>query len=303
LNVTLPIVRGNEPVKTDRYLTDQLSGEAVDFITRHQSAPFFLYLAYNAPHSPSEAPEDEEAKYDLEKLTKIDGVTPIQRRTYAAMVSRMDRGVGEVMSALKQNGLEEKTLVFFLSDNGGGHSGPEYPSSNHPLRGYKGELYEGGFRVPFVASWKGKIPAGTTCEQPVSSLDIGATALALAGGVPRDMKLDGVDLIPHLTGQKKEPPHAQLFWKLNSRGVIREGRYKLITAVNRPKWELYDLEADPSETKNLASEKPDLVQRLNTAWLSWNTEMPPPAWIKPPESQWGLPQYQGPLWPEEKASR
>jgi arylsulfatase A-like enzyme len=134
-------------------------------------------------------------------------------------------------------------------------------------------------------------------------MDIGATALALAGGVPLDMRLEGVDLIPHLTGQKKEPPHNHLFWKLNSRGAIREGRYKLITAVTNPKWELYDLEADRSETKNLASEKPDLAKRLHADWLSWNAEMPPPAWKKPPESEWGLPQYQGPLWAEETVSR
>jgi arylsulfatase A-like enzyme len=303
VNVTLPITRGSQPVKTDRYLTDQLSGEAVDFIKRHQRDSFFLYLSYNAPHSPSEAPEDEEAKYELEKMAKIEGVAPTNRRTYAAMVSRLDRGVGEVLSALKENALEEKTLVFFLSDNGGGHPGAEYFSSNHPLRGYKGDLYEGGFRVPFVAAWKGKLQAGTTYDQPVSSMDIGATALALAGGAPREMRLDGVDLLPYLTGQQKQPPHSQLCWKLNSRGAIREGRYKLITAENKPKSELYDLEVDPQETKNLASEKPELVQRLNTAWLVWNAEMMPPAWKKPPESQWGLPEYQGPLWPQEKESR
>jgi len=302
VNITLPILRDSEAVKTDRYLTDQLSGEAVDFIKRHQRNPFFLYLSYNAPHSPSEAPEDEEAKLGLKNMAEIKGVTSAHRRTYAAMVSRLDRGVGEVLSALKLNGLEEKTLIFFLSDNGGGPPGVEYYSSNDPLRGYKGTLYEGGFRVPFVASWKGKLPAGTTYNQPVSSMDIGATALALAGGAPKGMRLDGVNLIPYLTGQKKEPPHAQLFWKLHSRGVIREGRYKLITGEAKAKRELYDLETDPAETNNLVSEKTELVQRLGAAWQSWNAGMPVPAWKKPPQAQWCLPVYQGPLWPEEKAA-
>ena len=289
VNITLPILRNREPVATQRYLTDHLSGEAVDFIKRHQRDPFFLYLAYNAPHSPYEAPEDEEAKYDLNTMADIEGVTPTQRRTYAAMVSRLDRGVGEVLAALRENGLEEKTLIFFLSDNGGGHPGPAYFSSNHPLRGYKGDLYEGGFRVPFVASWKGTLPAGTTYDQPVSSLDISATALALAGGGPAGMPLDGVNLIPHLTGQTNEPPHERLFWKHHSRGVIREGRYKLITGQPKTQRELYDLIADPAETTNLASEKTALVQRLDAAWQGWNAGMPPPAWQRKPSAVIDLP--------------
>jgi arylsulfatase B len=303
VNHTLPIVRNSDTVKTQRYLTDEFTSEAVSFIKRHPQNPFFLYLSYNAPHSPYEAPEDEEALLDVNKMAKVPGVTAAQRRTYAAMITRLDKGVGEVLAALKTSGLEEKTLIFFLSDNGGGHSGPGYYSSNHPLRGYKGDLYEGGIRVPFVVNWKGKLPAGSVYQHPVTSLDIGATALALAGGAPAQMKLDGVNLVPFLSGQRKEAPHERVCVKRQGLGMVREGRYKLITGVGKRAHELYDVESDLGETKNLAAENPELARRLDTAWQTWNAQMAPPLWKPVPEKEWKRPEYQPPLMPDERVAQ
>lgn len=308
VNGTLPILRNHDPVRVDRYLTDLFSDEAVAFIGRHRTEPFYLYLAFNAPHSAYEAPKDEEAKLALEAMTKIEAIPPALRRTYAAMVTRMDAGVGRVLAALREHRIEDRTLVFFLSDNGGGansHDGgkPGYPSSNAPLRGFKGQLLEGGIRVPFIARWKGTLPEGVVYDQPVSSFDMGATALALAGGAPADLPLDGVNLLPHLVGRSTNAPHERLFWKNYGSGAIREGRYKLLTHEKQPVRELYDLEADLAESKNLAAEKPDLVKRLDAAWQAWNAGMPPPAWAKAPPGGPDNPAYQPPPWPEETAAR
>ena len=311
VNNTLPILRNNTPVHLaiDSYTTDVFTEEAIEFINHHHEKPFFLYLAYNAPHEPWEAPEQDEAKFSLDRTTPPQGISPKKRRTYVTMVSKLDQGVGRVMETLRQRSLDERTLVFFLSDNGGGPNltlqggvlKPCYPSSNYPLRGFKGDLWEGSFRVPFVARWKGKLPAGVNVDDPITSLDIGATALTLAGGAPKEMCLEGVDLMPRLTGQTKAAPHERIFWKEHSRGSVREGRYKLITAEKGAKYELYDLVDDISETRNLAAEKPELVQRLDTVWKAWNAEMPKPAWVTPPEKEWTKPEYQPPLWPEETA--
>ena len=307
MNHTMPLQRNDEPVQPERYLTDLFSDEAVAFVRRHREQPFFLYLAYNAPHSPWEAPEDEEAKYALDQMTKLEAIPAKFRRTYVAMVTRMDAGVGRLMTTLRDLRMEERTLIFFLSDNGGGKNvgaggKPGYPSSNHPLRGYKGTLWEGGIRVPFVANWKGVLPAGVTYDQPVSSFDMGATALALAGGISKEMRLDGVNILPHLTGKEKEAPHERLFWKDYKRGAIREGRYKLITGEGNSGQELYDLADDLVESTNLAAGKPELVQQLDAKWKAWNAEMKPPMWNTPPEAEWTKPEYQPPFWPQEKAA-
>jgi arylsulfatase A-like enzyme len=230
-------------------------------------------------------------------MKKINAISPEFRRTYVAMVTRMDAGIGKVLDALIEKGIEENTLIFFLSDNGGGENVNErgaagYPSSNEPLRGFKGMLLEGGIRVPYIVSWKGILPEGVSYDHPVTSMDIGATALALGGGAPKNMPLDGVNIIPYLAGKKKTEPHDRLYWKLWSRGAIREGRYKLITAEENPKYELYDLEADLTESLNIADENPELVKRLDKLWKKWNAEMMPPLWVTPPRSEWTKPEYQ-----------
>jgi len=144
------------------------------------------------------------------------------------------------------------------------------------------------------------LPAGVVYDQPISSFDMGATALALAGGAPKEMHLDGVDILPHLTGRNKDAPHERLFWKDYSRGAIREGRYKLITGEGNPRHELYDLDVDIIESANLAAAKPEVVQQLDAKWKTWNAEMKPPMWNTPPGDKWTKPEYQPPLWPQEK---
>lgn len=198
------LLRDEERVEETEYLTDALSREAVRCIDQYQDRPFFLYLAYNAPHTPLQATE----KY----LSRFHTITDPKRRTYAAMVSAVDDGVGLVLDKLEELRLDSNTLVFFLSDNGG----PEQTngSDNGILRGGKGDLLEGGIRVPFALRWPGRVPPGVTYDQAVISLDIFATVAArIQPPLVLPRPLDGVDLLPYLRGERREPPHEWLCWR------------------------------------------------------------------------------------------
>ena len=266
-----PIVRGGQPVVETEYLTDALTREAVDFIDRHDDKPFFLYLAYNAVHSPLQG-----ADAYMDKFVHI---KDIHRRIFAAMLANMDASVGAVLEQLRKSGLEENTLVFFLSDNGGPTK--ELTSSNLPLRGSKGQMYEGAIRVPFMLQWKGKVPAGLVYEKPVSSFDIFATAAANCAGVTAPKQVEGVDLIPYLTGENDGVPHETLYWRQGGKTALRHGDWKLVRMGRRlspgkAKWELYDLSKDISETNNLAAAKPDRLAELIEIWEKLNGEMSEP---------------------------
>ncbi len=266
-----PVYRGGQPVVEEQYLTDAFTREAVNFIERNADRPFFLYLAYNAVHSPMQATD----KY-MKRFAEIEDV---HRRIFAGMLSNMDDSVGEVLDKLRKEKLEENTLVFFISDNGGPTA--ELTSSNLPLRGGKGTVYEGGIRVPFLAQWKGTLPKGKVYRQPVISLDVFATAASLAkASLPKSKKFDGVNLIPYLTGKKKEPPHPKLFWRIGTRAALRVGDWKLLRQTKRAKgsWELYDLGNDLAEKSNLASKQPAKLEELKTAWEKMNAEMIDPVW-------------------------
>ena len=213
-----PILRGSQPVDESVYLTDAFTREGVDFIDRHQDKPFLLYLSYNAVHSPLQA----QNKY----MQRFSHIKDIHRRIFAAMLANLDDSVGEVMKKLREEGLEENTLVFFLSDNGGPTK--ELTSSNLPLRDGKGSLYEGGIRVPFLMQWKATLPAGVVYEKPVISLDIFATAAAVARH-PAD-NINGVNLIPWLTGKKEGDPHEYLVWSWRNKAAIRFGNWKLVSS-------------------------------------------------------------------------
>ncbi|MDT8432711.1 MAG: sulfatase-like hydrolase/transferase [Bacteroidales bacterium] len=238
------LMRNDGRVDEQEYLTDALSREAVDFTERMAGieAPFFLYLAYNAPHTPLQATE----KY----LARFAHITNQKRRTYAAMVSAVDDGVGLLLDKLEELDIEDETLVFFLSDNGG----PEEAngSDNGPLREGKGSLYEGGIHVPFAVCWPGALPAGAVYEKPVVSLDIMATAAALAGADTRN-PLDGVNLVPYLTGKVAGAPHDQLFWRKFDQQwyAVRSHDTKMLHRQGSAP-ELYDLGQDPGEKENLA---------------------------------------------------
>ncbi len=266
-----PITRGGQPVVESEYLTDALTREAVDFIDRHDDKPFFLYLAYNAVHSPLQG-----ADAYMKKFAHIED---IHRRIFAAMLSNMDDSVGAVMAQLRKSGLEENTIVFFLSDNGGPTR--ELTSSNLPLRGSKGQMYEGALRVPFMMQWKGTIPAGQTYEKPVSSFDIYATAAANSEGVIVPELVEGVDLVPFVTGKKKSVPHETLFWRQGGKSGLRHGDWKIVRMGGRKSpgkspWELYDLSKDLSEETNLAQSDPERLTELVERWEKMNGEMAEP---------------------------
>ena len=265
-----PITRGGRPVVETVYLSDALTREAVDFIDRHDDKPFFLYLAYNAVHSPLQGADAY--------MKRFSHIEDIHRRIFAAMLANLDDSVGTVMEQLRESGLEENTLVFFLSDNGGPTR--ELTSSNLPLRGQKGQMYEGAIRVPFMVQWKGKLPSGRVYENPVSSMDIFATASSIAGAkTPK--QVEGVDLIPFLTGQDDGKPHQTLYWRQGGKTALRDGDWKLVRMGKRlepgnAKWELYDLSKDISEETNLATSHPERLTGLVEKWEKLNREMSKP---------------------------
>ncbi len=279
---TTSILRGTEKQSEPTYLTDAFGREAVSFIDRHQSKPFFLYLAFNAVHTPLEA--------DEERLKKFSAINESRRRTYAAMLSAMDDAVGNVLKKLRESQLEENTLIFFISDNGGPtmRGTTINGSINTPLRGSKRTTLEGGVRVPFAIQWKGHIAPGTVFDRPVIQLDIQPTALAAAGVEIRpEWKFDGVNLLPFITGQATGVPHETLYWRLGEQNAIRHGDWKLVQydlnvestptkGVSQKK--LYQLAKDVGETRDLAADYPDKVKELETIWQKWNSELVKPLW-------------------------
>lgn len=274
---TLPVIHNREPVEWEQYLTRELTDAGVRFLEKNQEDPFFLFMSYNAPHLDLEAPEETIAKFPADKMSKIPGVKPKVRSIYGAMVYEMDEGIGELLAKLDELELSENTVVWFLSDNGG----MKATSDNRPLRGAKGAAYEGGIRVPMFVRWPGKTPAGKVLDAPVTSLDITATSVAMAGGDLGDEGLHGKDIRSYMTQQQTEAPHDVLYWNTarNDKalaGVIREGDFKLI--IGGKKVELYNLEDDLGETKNIAAAYPEKVEAMKARWMEWDKDKQPPLW-------------------------
>jgi arylsulfatase A-like enzyme len=266
------LMKNFEPVPPRKYLTDDFSDEAVSFVERNRDWPFFLFLSYNAPHTPLEATE----KY----LNRFSDIQDPKRKTYAAMVSAVDDGVGRVLKEVRRHGLEEKTIICFLSDNGGPTS--KNASRNNPLRGDKGDAWEGGFRVPFALQWKGRLPQGTDYPKPVSALDLGGTVVALSGAeVPKGKPLDGVNLIPYLTGENKGAPHEAIYLRQfdRNRFAVRQGNEKILIPWKGGKAQLYDLGKDLGESTDLADRFPDKVEHLNRLRIQWNRQLREPAFL------------------------
>jgi uncharacterized sulfatase len=262
------------PENTELYHLDACSAAACAFIKRYQDKPFFFYLAYRAPHVPLDPPE----KY----LSRFKGPMPECRRRALAMLSAVDDGVGQIVQTLRDLKLEEKTLIFVIGDNGAPLkiSKPDKPddigwdgSLNDPMNGEKGMLTEGGMRVPFLVYWKGVIPGGQVYTNPVISLDVAASAVALAG-LPQDPVLDGVNLIPYLTGQKTGVPHEALYWRWSGQSAIRKGPWKYLNAGNREY--LFDMTNDFQEKHNLIAQKPELARELRTQLQTWGETLQPP---------------------------
>jgi arylsulfatase A-like enzyme len=257
------IYRGNTPVVEKEYLTDAFAREAVAFIQQHKSEPFFLYLPFNAVHNPLQAPE----KY----LSRFPDIKDSKRRTFAAMTAAMDDAVGRVMGTLDELKLTGQTLVVFISDNGG--PTPATTSGNGPLRGFKGQMWEGGIRLPFMMQWPGRLPAGIVYDQPVISLDVHPTIVAAAGAaLPPDWRLDGVDLMPFLTGSVAGRPHATLYWRMGQKHAIRDGDWKLTVEPGTPPG-LFNLAQDIGEQSDLSSKNPAKMQELVAKYDAWSAQM------------------------------
>ena len=265
---TLPLNRNGKDEPQTKYLTEQFGDEASAFIVRHagEAKPWMLYLAFNAPHTPLQAP--------LAWLDKFSQIADKNRQIYAAMVASMDEAIGGVLAKLDETHQRENTLIFFVSDNGGPHlsfRGLTDFTDNAPLRGAKGDVYEGGVRVPFLVSWPTKIKPGVY-EQPVIALDFLPTSLAAADSANLTPdNLDGVNLLPFLSGEKTAAPHETLFWRTKGPGgnnAIRRGNLKLVR-LGKGEPQLYDLAADVGESKDIAKEKPEVVAELVAAIAEW----------------------------------
>lgn len=256
-----------------KYLTDYYTDEAVKVIEANKDRPFFLYLAHWAPHTPLQASqEDYDALADIELH---------RERVYAAMIRSLDRSVGRVMEALKANGLDENTLVLFSSDNGGaGYIG--LPEVNAPYRGWKISMFEGGIRVPYLARWPERLPAGASYPAPVHHFDMYATAAAAAGAdLPSDRVIDGVDLTPFVTGEMgQEVPHDYLYFRSGAAQAVRDQRWKLMVSappgMPRKEW-LFDLTAG-GEWQDLLADHPEVADRLRLKLDEHNAQQSEPAW-------------------------
>jgi arylsulfatase A-like enzyme len=265
-----PVMRDDSVTEEKEFLTDAWAREAAAFISGHRDEPFFLYLAYNAPHSPMQALDGY--------VNRFAHIEDLHRRVFAAMVAHLDESVGRVLETLRQNQLEKRTLVFFLSDNGGPTQ--ELTSSNKPLAGGKGTLYEGGIRVPFMVKWPGHLPAGQTYDHPVLSLDILPTVLAAVGAAtPIAAACDGVNLLPYLTGVQQGPPHAALFWRYGKNCAIRRGDWKLLRQ-GTPLFRLFHLASDIGETKDVSAQQPDIAAAMRSELERWLAELPAPISLK-----------------------
>jgi arylsulfatase A-like enzyme len=256
-----------EAVPFSGYLTTALGREATRFIREHCREPFFLYLPFNAPHTPLQATDDL-----LRRHPTLSGA----RQKYAALVSGLDDEVGRVLDTLAETQLAERTLVFFLSDNGGT---PDH-GNNSPLRGYKGTTFEGGVRVPFLVSWPGTLPAGKSYDHPVSALDIAATTLALAGADHPERGLDGVNLLPFLTGAVQTSPHDTLYWRVSGGWdyAVLHHSLKLCKPGLEDRTSLFDLTDDLMEKHDLATAREAEHTRLQSLYESWNRANIEPLW-------------------------
>lgn len=260
--------RGFDKVATPADHTVKFGEEAEAFIERHKSQPWYLYLPFTAVHAPHVAPESY--------VKKFAHIEDKGRRQLCAMISVMDDRIGNVLAKLRALKLEENTLIFFISDNGGPTARVVH---NGPLRGGKWTVWEGGIRVPFMVQWKGRIAPGRVLDTPVIQLDFLPTALAAAGvSTQPDWKLDGVNLLPLLEGKTDKLARDALFWRFGVQFAVRQGDWKLTKASRDMQPALFNLAADIGEKNDLAAQQPEKVKQLQALWDSWNAQNIPPRW-------------------------
>jgi len=266
-----PFADAPHVVTDNRFRVVVQTEAALSFLDRRAAKPeqpFFLYLAWYAPHVPLESPEPW--------FSQTSAALPKERRQAIAMIAAMDEGLGQLRAKLKAIGQDQNTLIFFIGDNGAPLGKNWDGSLNTPLIGEKGMLTEGGIRTPFVAAWPGHVPAGQVYEKPVISLDVAATAVALAG-LPNDPVLDGTDLTPFLSGKNQGAPHERLFWRWGSQAAVQEYPWKLIRLGEREQL-LFDISQPDGENvkKNQFSAQPEIVARLTKALKKWSETLMPP---------------------------
>ncbi|MCP5432822.1 MAG: sulfatase-like hydrolase/transferase [Alphaproteobacteria bacterium] len=262
-----PILRGTTPEPMPAHTTEAFAAEAVAFIKAHKDGPFFVYLPFNAVHAPMDTTDRYYAMFPNEKNET--------RRIHLAMLAALDDAVGLVRKTLDEEGLAENTFVAFLSDNGGPTQ--QTTSSNAPLNGVKGLVLEGGIRVPAIFAWKGHLPAGTVIDTVAMGFDVTATSLQLAGVLP-ESGLDGVDIMPFLTGEKTGDAHDALYWRSGGQGAMRAGPWKLVK--NGDSWHLFNLATDISEHRDLAAEDAGRLASMKAQWTQWSGEMKDPLWVR-----------------------
>jgi arylsulfatase A-like enzyme len=261
---------GGERFEPGGYLTDYWTDEAVKVIEANKNRPFFMYLAHWGVHTPLQA-----SKADYDALSHI---KDHKLRVYIAMIRALDRSVGKITEALKKNGLEENTMVIFTSDNGGpGYIG--IPDINQPYRGWKLTMFEGGTHVPYFIKWPQKIAPGTRYENPVSHMDIFATAAGIAdAALPSDRRIDGVNLMPYVQGESQENPHDTLFWRQGHYQAVLAQGWKLQVTQRPDKVWLFNLNEDPTEQINLSDKRPDKVDALKALLAEHNAQQAKPLW-------------------------
>jgi arylsulfatase A-like enzyme len=251
-------------------MTDYLTGEAIAAVHANRNRPFFMYFAPNAIHTPLQA-----TRADFAALPNI---ANHRLRVYAAMVRNLDRNIGRLLQALSDDGLEQNTIVIFTSDNGGANY-IGLPDINRPFRGWKATFFEGGLHVPYFMRWPARIKPGTKYAEPVGHVDIFATAAAAAGAaLPTDRKLDGVDLMPFVTGQATGPAHQNLFWRSGNYRVVLANGWKYQRMDFPPKQWLFDLTADRTEQHNLAEADPAKVKELSALMDEIDGQQAKPLW-------------------------
>jgi len=254
----------------DGYLTDLITRHAISFMKLFEHRPLFVFLSYNAPHVPLEAPPEYLRKYRHIKEDK--------RRVYAAMVDNLDWNIGRLLDALDEMGRRDNTLIVFMSDNGGNTN---EGANNGPLLGKKAMMTEGGLRVPLIMNWPNGLPSGREINFPVSALDLLPTFAAAAGVRPDGKPLDGVNLLPWLRGEATGIPHERLFWENHDARAVRDGNFKLLRTGEAELWRLYDLSEDRGEKNDLAAQMPGKVKAMEELLAHWLEPMPPARWNDP----------------------
>ncbi len=262
------IFRNCEEIEVHEYLTDRFADEAVDYIVSQETHPFFLYLSFNAPHTPLQAPSDY-----MEKFAHIHD--PV-KRTYYAMIDNLDDNIGKVLSALERLGIRENTVIFFISDNGGAEY--TFTTENGNYKGGKITDFEGGIKVPFIINWEGKLTP-SVYEPVVSSMDIFQSIVELLDiKLPTERTYDGVNLFPFIQGEKKSLPHSYLFWQRGFSKAVRGNEWKVLLNEEAEDTLLFHISGDPFETENQSDQHPEMVKELITALNIWSSQLPAPQW-------------------------